>query len=94
LIVCIVDCKFLFDESMSLYHYKTESNVSYIPRSAGAKSLLSSTKEEEQTILDTESLLKRRVVTYGLGGSSDWRAIMLVPNPQGGTDYTVVSIHE
>lgn len=57
--------------------------VFYMPRSAGAKSLL---REEE-----IDSQIQRHVVTYGLGESSDWRAIMLVPNPQGGTDYTVVS---
>lgn len=66
------------------------------PGSAGAKSLLGSTREEEEleAILGSQSQVnnnKRRVVTYGFGGSSDWRAIMLVPNPQGGTDYTVVS---
>ena len=48
-------------------------------------------KEDDQTVLSSQSREKRRVVTYGLGESSDWRAIMLVPNPQGGTDYTVVS---
>lgn len=50
--------------------------------SAGAKSLI----REEQI----DPHIQRYVVTYGLGESSDWRAIMLVPNPQGGTDYTVV----
>ncbi|KAG0623909.1 hypothetical protein M758_3G210600 [Ceratodon purpureus] len=58
--------------------------------SAGAKSLLGLMKEDDQTVLSSQSREKRRVVTYGLGESSDWRAIMLVPNPQGGTDYTVV----
>lgn len=48
-------------------------------------------KDDDETVLGSQSRGKRRVVTYGLGRSSDWRAVMLVPNPQGGTDYTVVS---
>eukprot|EP00850_Spirogloea_muscicola_P008536 SM000045S16281 [mRNA] locus=s45:655945:660413:- [translate_table: standard] len=33
---------------------------------------------------------RRHVITYGLSDCNDWRACMLVPNPQGGTDYVVV----
>lgn len=48
-------------------------------------------EEEQEKDLGSPFPRERRVVTFGLG-ASDWRAIMLVPNPQGGTDYTVVSI--
>eukprot|EP00897_Mesotaenium_endlicherianum_P008095 jgi/Mesen1/7313/ME000376S06478 len=34
----------------------------------------------------------RQVVTYGLADSNDWRAVMLVPNSQGGSDY--VAVHQ
>ena len=59
--------------------------------SAGAKSLLGFMKGDDDAVLSSQFGEKRRVVTYGFGETSDWRAIMLVPNPQGGTDYTVVS---
>eukprot|EP00898_Chlorokybus_atmophyticus_P004068 jgi/Chlat1/4662/Chrsp3S00439 len=32
----------------------------------------------------------RSVVTYGLKRSSDWQAVNINPNPEGGTDYTAV----
>uniref|UniRef100_A0A7I4CHL3 UDP-N-acetylmuramate--L-alanine ligase n=1 Tax=Physcomitrium patens TaxID=3218 RepID=A0A7I4CHL3_PHYPA len=57
--------------------------------SAGAKSVLGLIEEEQEKDLGSPFPRERRVVTFGLG-ASDWRAIMLVPNPQGGTDYTVV----
>jgi len=58
---------------------------------AGAKSLVESLKVENWRNSSTSSQNDtRHFVTYGLGASADWRAIMLVPNPWGGTDYTVV----
>lgn len=60
--------------------------------SAGAKSLVETLKVENWRNSSTSSQNDtRHFVTYGLGASADWRAIMLVPNPWGGTDYTVVS---
>ena len=35
---------------------------------------------------------KPRVVTFGLGEANDWRAVMIAPNTQGGTDYVVVKM--
>lgn len=61
--------------------------------SAGAKSVAEVLQAEDTKYMGhlTEED-KPRVVTFGLRETNDWRAVMVAPNTQGGTDYVVVKM--
>lgn len=65
------------------------ANVSRLPRADEDCALRGGAPSTDQVV--TRSILDSwEVVTYGLEEGNDWRAIMLAPNPQGGTDFVAV----
>lgn len=67
--------------------------------SPGSRTLLGSLQQDKPATYDLSNDGSRkcvyfnsgcRIITYGLGNNNDWRAVSLMPNTKGGTDYVLL----